>query len=238
VGRAARGRETARASGQPPPTRPSASPDSDVPSRRRGHRPRPSRRIVCATAPTSHGRTQDVQHRGVRRRPLGLQHACAAAGGPRAACRRGSRHADADRAFRLLSVGGRPRAGEARLAPVPSAHRRVCPTSSLGPRVGGMSGARSSSERGDADVLAAGSPARAGRSVRIRISCHYWERRVARNALAGTVVLLVRNSFELWERRRPGPTRAVKLGHVSRWDGPLATRGREMHVPGNGPPYL
>lgn len=33
-------------------------------------------------------------------------------------------------------------------------------------------------------MLAAASPARE-RSVRIRISCHYWERQVARNALAG-----------------------------------------------------
>jgi hypothetical protein len=179
---------------------------------------------------------------------------CAAARGARAAgVHRGSRYADADRAFLHLSPWAAP--GHAPVRHVrhrsPSAHRRVCPTF-LGPT------SRS-------DGRCAGGPRRRvgrrcvpgpERSVRIRISCHYWERQVARNALAGRRVgdgasswrqrcgaggvVGMGSGSELWGRRRhPGflvqsgwATSAVGMGPWRR------EAAKCMHVPGNAPPYL
>lgn len=78
----AHGRETARASGQAPPTRPSASPTRTSPPVA-GAMAVPTDRLRPPSRPRA--AAQDVQHRGVRQRPLGPQHVCAAAGGPRAA---------------------------------------------------------------------------------------------------------------------------------------------------------
>lgn len=195
---------------------------------------------------------------GVRQRPLRPQHVCGRSMRPsRRGRHRGSRYADADRAFlpSTFSVGGcRPRAGEARPAPVP-----------LGPptRLPHLSGAHESvgrAVRGRATPTC-WPPLRAcvpgpERSVRIRISCHYWERQVARNALAGRRVgdgasswrqrcgaggvVGMGSGSELWGRRRhPGflvqsgwATSAVGMGPWRR------EAAKCVHVPGNAPPYL
>jgi hypothetical protein len=221
-----------------PPARrgPSASPDSDHPvvalaqaeRRRRAARssvPPPPRRILCGCAA------------GVSSACAGGSHWGRETCGPRprgAAPRTGSRYADADEEG--LSPAARP-VGGGHATASHSPPSPLSPWSPPGAGGGGPADAAAPRARGPTTRWAGNGvahvlppmplrPSSHGKrrgSVRIRISCHHRERRVARNAL----VLYWSHARSRWfwgTRRALASRRSLPLG----LGGPMATRGREM----------